>query len=299
MTIYTDASGNFYAGSPTFGNYDLDYPTTNFMKAEPGTNWVSEMTALLNSINAKDILVQNGADDSITVVRFTFDFDVTGSNRNASLLGTGNTNVPTFLSIATKINFGNSLPPHSGGLAAGDLLQPNTIYSQWCAVANETSLGYATYNTGTNRVKTRMGFRYWGLLTDVNPNFDYFTQDPFRHYIMISGRENEIGIGHYTVNQKLCLTTGNAQYPITCSDGQTPGTKWAAPLHVFENNSAIGDPRIGRVQNFLAATGTGFTWGVPERIMGSVVPDAGSRWYLPVGQFAGKTLLMKVHSTEG
>lgn len=103
-------------------------------------------------------------------------------------------------------------------------------------------------------------------------------------------------IGTKGIAEKTLLETGRATYAISCSDGQTPTSQWATDMWVFDNNAGLGYPVIGRVPNMLLGTGT-YTYLKPVKIQGSVFPDSGSPWYLPVGMYAGKTLLMRCYSS--
>lgn len=57
-----------------------------------------------------------------------------------------------------------------------------------------------------------------------------------------------------------------------------------------------GFPRWAGYGGMLLGTGT-YTLGKPVKIQGSVFPDGGSQWYIPVGTYAGKTLLMRCYSS--
>jgi hypothetical protein len=67
-------------------------------------------------------------------------------------------------------------------------------------------------------------------------------------------------------------------------------------MWVYDNNVTLGYPVIGRVPNMLLGVGD-YTYLKPVKIQGTAFPDNGSPWYLPVGQFAGKVLLMRCYSS--
>lgn len=177
----------------------------------------------------------------------------------------------------------------------------------WCGVADNSSLCLFSiqYNLSTRNI-IRTHFAYAGLLSDVNSNFNYYDQNINTKSILMSSTTTDnssptlfpnVYVAHYIVNaHKLALTTGDAQYPIACSDGQTPTAQWATDMYVFDDNATLGYPAIGRVRNLLLAQGT-YTIGKPVRIQGSVMPDNGFNCWLPVGTFGGKVVLMRCYSS--
>jgi hypothetical protein len=146
-------------------------------------------------------------------------------------------------------------------------------------------------------------FFYAGKLDNVNTNFGYYNASFINQCVVMSTESNTNSISvavvgsHYIVGAaKALLQSGRAAYTISCSDGQTPGAQWATDVWVYDNNATLGYPVIGRVPNMLLGIGT-YTYLKPAKIQGSVFPDGGSPWYLPVGTYAGKTLLMRCYSS--
>lgn len=156
-------------------------------------------------------------------------------------------------------------------------------------------------------------FVHAGLLADVNTNFNYYSATKFNSSFIMAGGINSLSTSvtesnllnsAFTVNarhyisatSKYPLVTGDASYAIVCSDGQNPTSQWATDMYVFDNNSDLGNPAIGRVRNLLLATGS-YTIGKPVKIEGTAMPDAGFNRWLPVGNYAGKVLLMRCYST--
>lgn len=182
----------------------------------------------------------------------------------------------------------------------------------WAGVSDGNSLALFKYQYDfvTNRI--RFAFNYQGLLADINTNSNYYNATIANQCVMflgastgIAGRYPSNGTveqsllagGHFIANtHKQLLTTGDARYPIVCADGKTPSSQWATDFYVFDNNATLGYPAIGRVRNLLLAQGT-YTIGKPVKIQGAVSPDNGFNAWLPVGTFAGKTVLMRCYSS--
>lgn len=192
---------------------------------------------------------------------------------------------------------------------------------QWTMASDGEYLAVNLYQRRWTTQRSRNFFMYQGIVDDVNTGFNYYSANNISKSIMLisrSARGNSSTLGfnselttdidalwggtigggaHYVAgNPRLLLTEGKAQYTFVCSDGQTPQATWLSDFYVFDNNPDIGSPAIGKVRGLLLGTGD-FTYGKPVKITGSVVPDSGSRWYLPVGLYAGKTILMKCYSS--
>ena len=148
-------------------------------------------------------------------------------------------------------------------------------------------------------------FQYAGVLSEVNPNFNYYDSDVTTKSVVLVGRSvnffstglQEAGGGaHYIdLNDKLLLGSGPASYAINCADGQTPIVPWMTGVYVFDDNATLGNPAIGRVRNMLFVTGS-IPIGAIVDIQGLVFPDAGFTTYVAVCRFADKTLLMKCYT---
>lgn len=171
----------------------------------------------------------------------------------------------------------------------------------WAGVCDGESLGLFTQIKRFSTGRICQAFWYAGTLKDVNPNYGH-NGDIITRSICIMGHESpfpasptyEIGAGHYMDStRQLCLTSGRANYAIVCSDGQTPSATWLAEMVVFD---AAYNVAIGTVRNLFLATGT-FIIGKTYKISGSVFPDSGSIWFLALGIFAGKTVMMRCYSS--
>jgi hypothetical protein len=311
-TVYTDAADNRYLGDCRWGNHDINYPTTNYLLAVKQFNYYYEWRD-----GVKDLLTAAGY-TSMTWDTSTGNYAPGGQIFQVTLpaggyirfLGNGTTSSigVNFNGLLNSISIANPFYTNNSGLP-GD-------YSICCS-NNSLSMMfwsnrvYAPYGENRTIYCSYPSFIYCGVLQDVNTNFSYYT--PYNNkiiqlYIRANNNPpvtqnastlsvNEQSNLHYIANaSKNLLTTGRAAYSIACSDGQTPGAQWATDMWVYDNNATLGYPVIGRVPNMLLGTGT-YTYLKPVKIQGSVFPDGGSPWYLPVGQFAGKVLLMRCYSS--
>ena len=123
-----------------------------------------------------------------------------------------------------------------------------------------------------------------------------FNGDVYATSALSGGLQGEIfkqtgGVGNFVVVQFT-----PAQYPIVCADSQSPTSQWATDAYIFDDNNALQYPAMGIARGMLLATGT-YTLGKPVKIQGSVFPDGVNAWYLPVGTYASKTLLMRCYSS--
>lgn len=302
--IFTDGAGNKYLGNLKWGNHDILYPNTNYLNTNFICNNLNQfstaVTPFLTSAGFTSVSITTAAPDynwggwagfyavppsggpAINTRQFAgTGWDVFGTGNGVwrgNYFSYGNTtNVPYFMTMAA----GNS-------------------FWHWL---------YFRYadNYSNLRVNTENFFLACGRLKNVNPNFSYYT-NPANHTYCICFFRSSLNFNddsrfvennsfeHMIVgNIKSFLASGRAAYSVTCSDGQTPSAQWATDLWVYDNNPTLGFPVIGRVPNLLLGTGT-YTTFKPVKIQGSAFPDAGSPWYLPVGRFAGKELLMRCYS---
>jgi hypothetical protein len=178
----------------------------------------------------------------------------------------------------------------------------NRYECEFSCVSDSNSLGIIFFQSQKGSSNIWWHMNYAGILLDVNTNFSYYSSSVITRSFLLStsyqGNTNlQISGKHYIASaEKNILQTGRAVYAMDCSDGQTPGAQWATDVWVYDNNATLGYPVIGRVPNMLLGIGT-YTYLKPAKIQGSVFPDGGSPWYLPVGTYAEKTLLMRCHSS--
>lgn len=227
-----------------------------------------------------------------------------------------NTIINLYPTTGSQINnnllyFGSTL----GGAASVEInstnclfFQNNSLYSgiQVAGVSDGQSLAFFLTNTrftGTPLPIPR--FFYMGRLANINTNFNYYNQTNWVNdsIMMMTVQPSSTNFDVFINGKhfiggttKEILQIEEAQYPIVCSDGQSPTAQWATDFYVFDNNATLGYPAIGRVRNLLLATGS-YTIGKPVKIQGVAMPDAGFNRWLPVGTFAGKTVLMRCYSS--
>jgi hypothetical protein len=222
---------------------------------------------------------------------------------NSGSTSAGGTTIVSATNRLYYLNFGLSATGNS--LLNNLLLQPfvsNTAYSpvQWAGASDGSYLALCLSQRDFAGNISRINFMYSGLLSDINTGFGYYNSSLTTQTISLvsfaGGSNAALGAHYISSAGKLILSSGDASYSIACSDGQTPTSQWATDFYAFDNNTTLGFPAIGRVRGMLLGIGT-YTLGKPVKIIGSVFPDGGSPWYLPVGTFAGKTLLMRCYSS--
>jgi hypothetical protein len=321
MTIFSDAAGFKYMGDCQWGTLNIDYPTQEYLKAHPHDSISAELTDLCtdSGLSFRNVLAQsafNSLSSSSTLLWFgstgdindRYLFYVSSWNGNVPASGvhvyndSGSPQVITGVPVTTNRLYYLSNAVNGSNNLDLTILQPSGTVSpvQWAGSSDGSYLALCFFqrNFGTN--VSRTNFYYAGLLDDVNTGFSYYNANnntksiSFTSFSILS---NAVAGGHYIVSAgKNLLQSGDAVYPIVCSDGQTPTSKWGTDFLVYDNNATLGYPGIGSVRGMLLGTGS-YTLGKPEKIAGSVFPDGGSPWYLPVGTYAGKTLLMRCHSS--
>lgn len=291
-------------------------------------NVISQATADTNALISDTILLTFGAnsdniDDRYTFVTNGFLSGSSGGTASSPPVGlfndsgfVGTTTYSTTNSLAGLGTSNNSPVVTSSYIYFSDSIHALTeidfynsnIHSilQWAGVCDGESLGLFAHIKRFTDNRDQYIFYYAGQLIDVNTNNNYYSASAITKSVLCCTinriaytptPNTSMGVGHYISNSpKLALTTGDAIYPIVCSDGQSPTAQWATDFYVFDNDSTLGFPVIGRVRNLLLATGN-FTIGKPVRIQGTTQPDNGFNAWLPVGIFADKVVLMRCYSS--
>jgi hypothetical protein len=317
-TIYTDGAGNKYLGDCRWGNHDINYPTRNFLKSVDYTSFSADASSLLSASgllyrNVVSQSVINGwVVNSVSGFPLYFAFGSAGDIDDRFVFGIDNLAF-TYEGITlwnnngfpgtTDLNVATSNLLGYLGYVGHDVWDSGVGYTLLNFVITASDQGLAMLwhqtNLSTGAIKTM--FRFACRLQNVNQNFNYYgASESTKSFLMAHNGYSSVDLrgGHYIGNSfKQSLETGRAAYTIACSDGQTPGAQWATDMWVYDDNATLGYPVIGRVPNMLLGIGT-YTYLKPVRLIG-VTPDAGSPWYLPVGTFASKTLLMRCYSSMG
>lgn len=334
MTIFSDAAGFKYFGDCQWGTFNINYPTQYYLEALPTANIDTASpgisAALTNLCTQSGLAFRNVASQSDFNTRsegnlslhflwfgangdiddrYAFALQNWTSATNGATgvyndLGSTNTVNASLLSATNRLfylspvlNGASGASSVSFGVASSTI---SPIY--WVGASDGQYLALFTYqrNFGTNAAKTSLF--YAGQLADVNTGFNYYNASNITKTItfnQLGGGTASVAVtgGHYIANAaKATLQTGDAAYAIVCSDSQNPTSQWATDMYVFDNNTTLGFPAMGRVRGMLLGTGT-YTLGKAVKIQGSVFPDGGSQWYIPVGTYAGKTLLMRCYSS--
>lgn len=325
MAIFSDAAGFKYMGDCQWGTLNINYPAQTILQAHSHSSASAELTSLCSSsgLSYRNIATQTQLNNLTYVIllffgatgdindRYTFNVgnwtELNAFNaglrvfNNSGCLETSNVGFDTTNQI---YYLGSSVNSLSGGTgvflygASGSTVQE----IQWVGASdgNYLALFLSQRSFAANAVRTC--FMYAGKPANINTEYNYYNASNTTNGITIANYgaaavSNASAGGHYIASAgKNLLQTGDATYTIACADGQTPGSQWATDFYAFDNNSTLGFPAIGRVRGMLLGIGS-YTLGKPVKIIGSVFPDGGSPWYVPVGSFAEKTLLMRCYSS--
>lgn len=307
-TIYTDALGNKFLGNCRYGNHDINYPSTNWLKSVDGrtirTTFLEDLQSLFTSAGWSNITVANPWPTTNGASIFQASIPGESASNNFRL----RTGIDSYNYRPDQPDIAGVLGPAKG--SGNDASLYNTDFDYVVTVDSNSLIIKPFYyrNAYTNEgmgAGYRHHFLYYGKLVDVNTNFGYYNASFVNQCFIMWGYDtfgdiatiSEIAIPgrHYIVGaNKDILQTGDAQYGIACQGGSpTPTGQWATYMYVFDNNATLGYPCIGRVPNMLLGVGT-FTYLKPVELI--TAPDAGSNLWLPVGTYAGKTLLMRCYA---
>ena len=337
MTIFSDAAGFKYFGDCQWGTLNIDYPTQYYLEALPTANIDTARpgisTALTNLCTQSGLAFRNVATQATFDARVgtvngqhflwfgangdiddRYSFGVrswitgTSNDSNVNIFNdTGSTSTdPTANPNSVSTNRLYYLGPNGLNSSANVNIAttPSGTVSPlyWVGASDGQYLALFLYQRNWGGDAARSSFFYAGQLANVNTGFNYYSASNTTKTIsfcQIGGTSVSVAVtgGHYITNTaKATLQTGDAAYSIVCSDSQTPTSQWATDMYVFDNNTTLGFPAMGQVRGLLLGTGT-YTLGKPVKIQGSVFPDGGSQWVIPVGTYAGKTLLMRCYSS--
>lgn len=291
--VYSDAINNQYVGNCLFSNADINNPTTDYFQAEVPANWTSEMTAFFTAL---------GVDYSNLATAIT----TTGIMYRWTPNGDSTANATTRRFEVGKAATSYSRMYNNAGTQIINLTSSSATTSSFFALCgNNKSIGFFNVLQNANRTLNYYEFWYQGELDSVNTTGGgYYSGDITTRSIVIMSRSTSISTAN-TNNfaggvSKSVLTTGKAEYAISCSDAQTPtyNTGWGTDLWVFDNNVNLSYPVIGKARNLLVAVGTQYILGRPTRFGSSqTMPDGGYNCWLPVATHAGKTLFMRCYSS--
>lgn len=329
-TIYDDGAGNKYIGDCKWGAHDINYPTTFYTKFETNSTLLgifNDFKSILQASNYNNIYTPSVTPtdgSAVDIYRFSLPGETNaargyvrrqnGSNYNWWDTETANNGT------LTGILYGGW-----GGVVGHyqyeQAVPSNVIYLNYAICSGQNSFAYVQHSPvpWQNKSFTDFEFTYYGRLVDINPTQNYYSGSYLNHTVLFNYRLQPLynNLLNFNTSQltgdsnsyrkynhfiagatKALLETGRAAEAFVCVDGQVPSASaWVSEMWVFDNNATLGYPAIGRVPNMLLGTGT-YTYLKPVRIVGEAqVKDGGSPWYLPVGTYAGKTLLMRCYSS--
>ena len=332
MAIFSDAAGFKYMGDCQWGTFSIDYPTQSYLTAYPHSAVSAELTALCtqSGLAFRNVASQANFDArpaSNTHLGFMW-FGANGDIDDRYFFGIGNWLTGDFTSNNGVLGIYNNTGSTATNNTPGTFDQTNRLYYlatginshlgatppvfgapsttvlpiQWVGASDGQYLALFIFQRNFVANSVRSCFFYAGRLADINTGFSYYNASNITNGVTFcvlgaTTVSSTVAGGHYIANTaKNLLQTGDAAYVINCSDGQNPTAQWGTDFYAFDNNTILGFPAIGRVRGMLLGTGT-YILGQPAKIQGAVFPDGGSPWYLPVGTYAGKTLLMRCYSS--
>lgn len=297
--IFSDSIGNFFAGEIRYGNFNINTPTGNFLVGDSISQFSQILGALFDELATETSIIeviQNSvlenwsiATTSKTLLKFSIGSNTYSFRKNIFVGGLQFSQVYFPVELHNVAQISNTVD-HS--------ISDSIDKINFTAVLNENSLALLLFETkaGGNNLE----FFYAGRTSITNSSYNYYTSDPKSNAILLhckteSGGFPLVSSKHFVAEtQKPLLQTGNAASAIVCENGTIPSQQWATDFIVFDNNSALNYPAIGKLDNLLLATGS-YEFLKPIKLI--TAPDAGSNVWLPVGTYAGKTLLMRCYST--
>lgn len=318
MTIYTDGI-NHYLGDCSFANHDINFKTLNFFRGEPHQNISAELSALCQAagLNFRNVASQslfnnNSADFSLLTFASELDsindrytFNKVNSQVGASAPYSDSTSMyydPSdvtqgYLMTNNTLNNSNRVIDVSNNTSSPLRLTGAKVETSWAGVASGNSLALFCYSVSKTPTLT-FSYHFWyaGTFGEVNTNFDYYSNNILTKSICLYVNSTFSGGFHYIEDLgKPLLQTGKANYSIACTDSQTPTSQWTTDFIAYDSNTEIGQPAIGKVENLILGVGS-YVIGQPV-ILDTPHPNLGINCWLPVGSFAGKTLLMQCYSS--
>jgi hypothetical protein len=315
MTTHTDSAGNRYLGNCIWSNHNPIFRQNFHLTGIVKTTDIAALRTAVQTLFTDLSYTARGngsgvfwsvANSSSNPVSTHYEFPSGGpivANGGPSANLTGLNGVSIGRSWA-----GTGTPAATVSIPIGELLSfpvganlsSNVIIG---ASANHTAI--LEFNYKYLEAGYTYRFSYAGKIQNINTGFDYYNANSLTSAVVAGCSSTSAGatgantilplsLSHFIAGtSQAALATGRAQYPIVCANAQTPTAQWATDFYVFDSDADIGDPCIGRLPGLLLAQGS-YTLLKPVRI--STITTS-SPWFLPVATFAGKTVLMQVHST--
>lgn len=303
MTINYDTN-NAYLGDVLYGNHSIDYPNINYLKAYDiftmGVNKINEdISAMMTALNIPHNITGTYGSNSWRInwssptdetrpaaERFSIGFNGT----NGVLNGRNDAN-EVVLGSSTAANFLSSILTSAN---QNPYFRPYMVVN----LSRQHLSIYIRAMKGSTENDFIDSFLHSSYLQNVNPSYNYYTEKQIYSCFVCGKGTNGSWLGyHYREpNNKGVLTTGEANYPIVCADRQAAELNWLTDWYIFDNNPILGNPAIGRVPNMLVSP-TSYTSGRPVKLLGTVLPDTNNNKWLPIGNWMGKTIFMRIFSS--
>lgn len=322
MTIVrNDGVGNYYIGDCLWSNHRSGN-TLKFLNSQPLTGLSALLTTLSSTCGFSSysgIPSESSLNSIVGTLGNLNYFHSGGASVNSlikftpqgeSLASGGRFTIGTSATVLGVKKYSGIMNNAGAVIMSSDnnYLATETLYSvsstlesgtQVVICADSKSFSIFSYRCVLNTGVTYYQFTHLGELKNINPNGSgYYNGNVINRSVALSCNHSHSEYKHYILeNQKVTLQNGKAEYPINCLDNTVPNSNWATNFLVFDNNSTTGYPAIGEVRNMLLTTAIGLTIGKPVYVDGTAVTDGGSRWYLPVGYYADKTMLMRCYSS--
>lgn len=307
MTIVrNDSAGNYYIGDSRWSNHNSTYPSVYHLLSQPLTGSAALLTTLASTCGFSSfsgIPANFVTPFNYTIIDFTPQGDtaITSNKR----FNVKHNHIGGLISLAMRNDTGtvimsSNVPSYSTPFNSS-YTNPLESGTQISICADSKSISIFLYKCVFNTGAIESSFNHIGELKNVNGGGGVYSSNVMSRSVSIVSNTGSITdqrrnyfLGNVT---KTMLEEGRAEYPINCSDNTIPNSNWATDFVVFDNNPPLGNPGMGVVRNMLLSTAIGLTVGKPVYVDGSAVSDGGSRWFMPVGTHAGKTMLMRCYSS--
>lgn len=302
MTITYDGYGNAFLGDGLYGNHSLNYGNNNYFQAYDiysygVTQLNADLSAMMTTLNIPHT-INSTFGGGIWRINWSSPNDLTAPAAGRFSVRLNITD--GYGGAAVRDDAGSFVGSDSDyGFTYGNLTNSDVFFRPQLIVnlsVDNFSLFITNNTTTSSKVST---FLHTSYLKNVNNSYGLYTTPQINSCFACKKSQSDVWTGyhHISPSRKNILTTGEANYPIICSDSQTPSYDWLTDWYVFDNNPSLGNPGIGRVPNMLVSNDTTMITGKPVKLTGTVKPDMGNNRWLPVGYWMGKTIFMRIYSS--
>ena len=276
-TIYNDLpSATSFYGNSTYGNFDINNPTTNWHKSSTS---LDSFQSFLPNIQSSSLTSLKNFSATFKPTNFQplIFFNINQQTQIAQI------SVGDFLSLSATTNFDAS----------------NQNPQLTCTITpNSFSLFLLNYNSTYSFANKETLFISCSKIQNVNTGQNgYYSQDYRSHYSLILSYNSTTQTAHFLNNQQK-QTLQNFEFAIVCQNNQAPYSKWLTSFLLFDNNEALGNPCIGLYPDLILGTGQ-FTVGqLIEIAPGSQRPttSTATHFYTPTCKLSNnRTILQRIH----